>query len=87
MTKYFQLKRRFVKFRAPSDEDDNESSPWQFFGEGKVWQDVLGDPCSVIVGEGGTGKTEEFRQQAIALRAQGNTTNRSLPYALAKNIF
>jgi hypothetical protein len=71
VTKYFQLKRRFVKFRAPSDEDDHESPRWQFSGEGMDWQDVLGDPCSVIVGEGGTGKTEEFKQQALALRAQG----------------
>jgi hypothetical protein len=68
LTKYIKLKRRFVEFRAPSDEDDDEVSRWRFSSEGKTWQDVLGDPCSVIIGEGGTGKTEEFRQQALVLK-------------------
>lgn len=72
MTKYIQLDRRFLKFREPSAADGEVSNAyWRFGEDSKTWQDVLLDPCSVIVGEGGTGKTEEFKQQVLALRAEG----------------
>lgn len=67
---YIQLQRRFAEFRASSEEEDGRFSHW-WMSDAKSWDDVLKEPCTIIVGEGGTGKSEEFRQQADALKAAG----------------
>jgi hypothetical protein len=37
-----------------------------------AWRDLLDQRCVVVLGEGGMGKTTEFREQARKLRAAGN---------------
>jgi hypothetical protein len=53
-------------------QGENESTSFtdHIYG-GKTWEQLLAQPCSVVIAEAGTGKSEEFRQQALRLIANG----------------
>ena len=74
MTEYIDLNRRFIK---AFNKDNPEGSALQSylvadlmgFGASLGWGDVLESPISVILGEPGSGKTAEVRQQSDKLIA------------------
>ena len=69
---HIDLKRRFSTFVSPETEtNDDYIAAWRFHSS-LSWSQVLDNPCSVIVAEAGAGKTSEFRNQALVLRANDN---------------
>ncbi|HEY7550478.1 MAG TPA: hypothetical protein VH913_13315 [Hyphomicrobiaceae bacterium] len=75
MQRYVPVERRFSEYQ-PQDEDTGGWTP--VFGSSLyspyTWKDVLGHRCTVVIAPSGTGKTEEFKQQAERLREQGRAT-------------
>jgi hypothetical protein len=66
---YINLDRRFSTFLSPESEaGDDYIAPWQF-DSSLSWDQVLKKRCSIILAEGGAGKTAEFRNQALIRRA------------------
>ncbi|MDQ8699275.1 winged helix-turn-helix domain-containing protein [Hyphomicrobium sp. LHD-15] len=69
---YVDLDRRFFQIAIPPDRsaEDADLSAWRIHGS-STWDDLLKNPCSVIIAEAGSGKTTELRAQANRLRLQG----------------
>lgn len=63
------LGRKLVPYK-PGD-DPAAVSPWLLLRDAVPWDDVLDHGITVILGEAGSGKTTEFRQQAARLAADG----------------
>lgn len=71
MPKYVELNRVFVDY-DDSHQGENEATSFvDFLYAAKSWDEVLGAPCTVVIAEAGTGKSEEFRQQTRRLIAEG----------------
>jgi hypothetical protein len=70
---FIELNRLFAELDPKSigERDDASRSMASLFFRPKTWSDVLSNRCTVIISEAGTGKTEELRNRAIAIRAQG----------------
>lgn len=66
---HIELNRRFSTFISPETEaSDDYIAAWQF-DSSLSWAQALKNPCSIILAEGGAGKTAEFRNQTLVLRA------------------
>src|SRR5215470_4600325 len=73
MEDYIFLDRRFVEFdpKVEGERDNYSFAIASLFSGAKSWQQILEQPCTVIVAEAGNGKTAELRYQTIALREDG----------------
>ncbi|MBC3766817.1 NACHT domain-containing protein [Neptunicella marina] len=72
MGNYIQLNRTFSP--VPNNKNSEYEENWSsFLGSSKhtEWCDVLKEFRCVILAEAGAGKTEELKQQALKLKAQG----------------
>jgi hypothetical protein len=73
MTEYIQVGRRFSTY-DPKILDEASDYTFLYSGEHSspyTWEDLLKYKACVIIAEGQSGKTEEFRRQTLALRAGG----------------
>lgn len=72
MESYVQLNRTFSPV-PKSQENENQDYQSYFLdnSDKKEWNDILKEFRCVILAEAGSGKTEEFKQQASFLYAQG----------------
>ncbi|SCB21898.1 hypothetical protein GA0061099_100366 [Bradyrhizobium yuanmingense] len=70
MAPYVELDRQFVDYDE-DDEAENESTSFVDLYSSKSWDQILQARCTVVMAEAGTGKSEEFRQQARRLIAEG----------------
>lgn len=70
---YVELHRNFLDFRDLEDQEDAvaESLRLTILGEEMGWPDLLTHRIVVILGEAGSGKTTEFREQASILKGSG----------------
>lgn len=67
MNKHVELNRYFTEFSNSEDFDYNYT--WAtYFGDKITWDKVLEKKCSVILGEAGSGKTEELKEQCKKLK-------------------
>lgn len=67
MNKHVELNRYFTEFSNSDDFDYNYT--WAtYFGDKITWVKVLEHKCSVILGEAGSGKTEELKEQCKKLK-------------------
>jgi hypothetical protein len=72
MGNYVQLNRTFSP--VPKNQDSEYQENWSsFYGSSKhtEWNDISKEFRCVILAEAGAGKTEELKQQALYLKAQG----------------
>lgn len=87
--KYVDLKRVFTPFDA-TDGSDRQSQQLQLFlGTGTIirWPELLQKRRVVILGEPGSGKTTEFKQQAKKLKDEGHFCLRlSLAHLINKTL-
>lgn len=69
---FVSLNRRFYEIEIPPETspEDLDLAAWRT-KPSQSWDDVLKNPCSVIIAEAGSGKTTEMRNQARLLRDQG----------------
>jgi hypothetical protein len=65
---YVELNRTFKTFQ-PGDQDDD--SDFEFFQTKVTWKELLEFPRVILLGEAGSGKSEELRQKAGQLEVQG----------------
>ena len=71
---YIPIKRTFSRFLATEGEAEDFEHWARYAGERRDppgWPKLLALPMVVVLGEARSGKTEEFRQQAARLRADG----------------
>jgi hypothetical protein len=74
-TRYVPIERTFLPFQA-SKEMDLEVEvyfSWHELTSGISWSELLKSRLVVVLGEAGSGKTQEFRHQAERLNAAGHT--------------
>lgn len=96
--RYVQLDRRFAPFTEESVTEDiivRSYSDSLFFSRSTLsWEEVLKRRLTVVLGEQGSGKTEEFRQRTEILQQQGkaaffvpleNLVNRDLRSVLVES--
>jgi hypothetical protein len=63
---YIDLHRRFVPYdnaTVGERDDHNFRLAWQYGSNS--WEEVLTNRCTVIIAEGGTGKTEELPRRSL----------------------
>lgn len=72
MADYIQVSRRFTEFdpTVSAESDDFSFIYSSDYSAPYVWDDLLPSKACVIIAEGQSGKSEEFRQQVLALRAK-----------------
>jgi len=69
---FTQLNRYFIKIHKDRESSLNLGLGWgRRYSGWLTWDDILQRQRVVLLAEALSGKTEEFRQQAIALRGQG----------------
>lgn len=87
--KYVDLKRVFTQFDA-TDGSDRQAQQIQFYlgtGTATGWPEILQKRRVVILGEPGSGKTTEFKQQAATIKEHGEFCLRlSLAHLINKTI-
>ncbi|MBN1608269.1 MAG: hypothetical protein JW940_16675 [Polyangiaceae bacterium] len=71
---YVDLDRRFAPLGDTDDDTDGDhlAVPLQLTHRHEGWPELLNEPCVVVLGEAGTGKTAEFREQAARLASKGS---------------
>src|SRR3954463_14872514 len=71
MASYVELNRQFVDYDEDDQTEDESTSFVDDLYSAKSWDEILQGRCTVVMAEAGTGKSEEFRQQARRLIADG----------------
>ena len=71
MQRYIRLERRFAPYAADIDRDSLGIYASSDLVAPHAWPEILRHRCTVVVGASGTGKSIEFKQQALALREEG----------------
>lgn len=74
-TTFVQLNRRFLSLadKDPREETASRSYLRESHNRGLGWDDLLQRRLVIVLGEPGSGKTEELRQKALSLRAAGQS--------------
>ena len=70
---HIELNRKFWEV-SDKDDSDPDSLPYQYLLSGESqpgWAELLQIPRVIVLAEAGTGKTEEFKETACRLRAEG----------------
>ncbi|KUI99638.1 hypothetical protein [Vibrio sp. MEBiC08052] len=72
MPTYIPLNRQFSSVSLASEASEQQEVTFNWWlDETKTWEDLFNEYRCVILSEAGSGKTEEFQQQAMFLQQQG----------------